>query len=84
MGEVQLWQADGLGTNKETLEKVLRIFRSDGVQGIESQQALNGYIEKLSNDSLQNMYEIDEDRQAGTVQKHTGKWSASMRNARKS
>ena len=39
MGEVQLWQADGLGTDKETLEKVLRIFRSDGVQGIESQQA---------------------------------------------
>lgn len=61
MGEVQLWQADGLGKDKETLEKVLRIFRSDGVQGIESQQALNGYIERLSNDSLQNMYEIDEE-----------------------
>lgn len=61
MGEVQLWQADGLGTDKETLEKVLRIFRSDGVQGIESQQALNRYIGKLSDDSLRGMYCIDEE-----------------------
>ena len=46
MGEVQLWQSDGLGTDKDTLEKVLRIFRNDGVQGIQSQQALNAYIQK--------------------------------------
>ena len=61
MGEVQLWQADGLGTDKETLEKVLRIFRSDGVQGIESQQALESYIKKLDDNSLWEMYEIDEE-----------------------
>lgn len=59
MGEVQLWQADGLGTNKETLEKVLRIFRSDGVQGIRSQQALNRYIQKLDDNCIQEMIWID-------------------------
>lgn len=61
MGEVQLWQADGLGIDKETLERVLRIFRRDGVQGMKSQQALDRYIRRLSNDSLRNMYEIDSD-----------------------
>lgn len=59
MGEVQLWQADGLGTDKETLEKVLRIFRSDGVQGIESQQALNRYIQKLDDNCIREMNWID-------------------------
>lgn len=116
MGEVQLWQADGLGTDKETLEKVLHIFRSDGVQGIESQQALNRYIQKLDDNCIREMDWIDAEATlqmlvdcygvtvafqkyvkaegfikqekwivwAGSVQKHTGKWSASMRNARKS
>lgn len=59
MGEVQLWQAEGLGADKETLERVLHVFRSDGVQGINSQQALNRYIKKLSDDSLRNMCAID-------------------------
>lgn len=59
MGEVQLWQADGLGTDKETLEKVLRIFRSDGVQGIGSQQALNRYIQKLDDNCIREMDWID-------------------------
>ena len=61
MKEVQLWQAEGLGAERHTLEKVLRIFESDGVQGIESQQALNGYIGKLSDDSLRNMLCIDKE-----------------------
>lgn len=60
MGEVQL-QAEGLGADKETLERVLHVFRSDGVQGINSQQALNRYIKKLSDDSLRNMCAIDEE-----------------------
>lgn len=59
MGEVQLWQSDGLGTDRHTLGKVLRIFRSDGVQGISSQQALNAYIQKLDDSKLREMYEID-------------------------
>lgn len=59
MGEVQLWQSDGLGVDKDTLEKVLRIFKSDGVQGIKSQQALNAYIQKLDDSKLREMYEID-------------------------
>lgn len=61
MGEVQLWQAEGLGADKKTLERVLHVFRSDGVQGINSQQALNRYIKKLSDDSLRNMCAIDEE-----------------------
>lgn len=59
MGEVQLWQAEDLGTDKETLERVLHVFRSDGVQGMKSQQSLESYIKGLDNDSLRNMYEID-------------------------
>lgn len=59
MGETQLWQSDGLGVDKGTLEKVLRIFKSDGVQGIKSQQALNAYIQKLDDSKLREMHEID-------------------------
>lgn len=61
MGEEQLWQADGLGTDKETLERVLHVFRSDGVQGLKSQQALENYIKKLDDSSLQEMRKIDEE-----------------------
>ncbi|MCM1217253.1 MAG: hypothetical protein NC548_22360 [Lachnospiraceae bacterium] len=61
MGEVQLWQTDGLGADRDTLEKVIRIFKSDGVQGIESQQALEKYIKTLSHSSIRDMCEIDED-----------------------
>ncbi len=61
MKEVQLWQAKGLGTERHTLEKVLRIFESDGVQGIESQQALSAYIQKLDDCKLREMYEISKE-----------------------
>lgn len=44
MGEVQLWQAEGLGEDKETLERVLHVFRSDGVQGINS-HSLRGSVD---------------------------------------
>lgn len=59
MGKTQLWQSDGLASNKETLEEVIRTFRSDGVQGIESQQALESYIKKLPESSLREMCRID-------------------------
>lgn len=61
MSEKQIWQAEGLGTDKGTVETVLRIFTSDGVQGIESQQALERYIGKLSDDRLRDMCVIDEE-----------------------
>lgn len=61
MGEIQLWQVDGLGTDKSTLEKVIRIFRGDGVQGIQSQQALTQYIRKMSDSTLREMYAIDKE-----------------------
>lgn len=59
MGEVQLWLDEGLGADKETLERVLHVFRNDGVQGIESQQALNRYIHKLDDKCIQEMNWID-------------------------
>ena len=61
MKEVQLWQAEGLGTERHTLEKVLRIFESDGVQGVESQQALSAYIQKLDDSKLREKYEISKE-----------------------
>ena len=61
MKEVQLWQVKGLGAEKHTLEKVIHAFKSDGVQDAESQQALERYIKALSDDSLRDMYEIDEE-----------------------
>ncbi len=60
MKEVQLWQFDGLGTDKDTLERVLHVFKSDGVQGMESQQALERYIRTLSDSNIRDMCEIDE------------------------
>lgn len=61
MRKKQIWQDDGLGTDKETLKKVLRIFRSDGVQGVESERALTGYISTLSDSSLMDLCEIDKE-----------------------
>ena len=59
MDKIQLWQSDGLGTDRDTLEEVVRTFRNDGVQGIESQQALESYIKKLPEASLREMFGID-------------------------
>ncbi len=61
MQEMQLWQSEYLGEDKDTLKKVLRVFRSDGVQGIESQKALENYVKRLSNYALREMYEMDEE-----------------------
>lgn len=61
MGEVQLWQSEGLGADRNTLERVINIFKTDGVQGVKSQQALDGYIKTLSDSSLRDMCEIDEE-----------------------
>lgn len=61
MGEVQLWQSEGLGVDRNTLERVIHIFKTDGVQGINSQHALNAYIQRLSDSKLREMYEISEE-----------------------
>lgn len=61
MKEVQLWQYEGLGVDADTLEKVISHFKSEGVQGIESQQALNRYVKKMGDTSLRKMYEIDKE-----------------------
>lgn len=60
MSEKQIWQVEGLGTDRGTLETVLHIFSSDGIQGKESKRELIRYIDKLSDDSLRDMVAIDE------------------------
>lgn len=59
MGAAQIWQYEGIGRDRETLEKVLKTFREEGVQGIRSQAALEKYIEKLGDVALQTMHTID-------------------------
>lgn len=61
MSEKQIWQVEGLGTDRGTLETVLHIFSSDGIQGKESKRELIRYIDKLSDDSLRDMVAIDEE-----------------------
>lgn len=59
MGAVQIWQYEGIGRDRETLETVLEAFKKDGVQGMSSQQALEKYIGSLEDIDLQTMYTID-------------------------
>lgn len=59
MGEIQIWQKDGCGTDSSTLRKVIGEFRENGVQGIESSSCLTEYIKRLSYNRLLEMYEID-------------------------
>lgn len=61
MSEKQIWQVKGLETSRRAVETVLRTFARDGVQGIESQQALVKYVKRLSDDSLRDMCAIDEE-----------------------
>lgn len=61
MSEKQIWQVKGLETSRRAVETVLHTFSRDGVQGIESQQALVKYVKRLSDDSLRDMCAIDEE-----------------------
>lgn len=61
MSEKQIWQVKGLETSRRAVETVLHTFARDGVQGIESQQALVKYVKRLSDDSLRDMCAIDKE-----------------------
>lgn len=61
MGEVQIWQVEGLGTDEGTLERVLHTFKTEGIQGVESQMALIEYVGRLSDGNLRDMCEIDKE-----------------------
>lgn len=61
MGKVQIWQDDKLGTDKGTLETVIRVFKEDGIQSNNSKLALKSYINGLDNKGFREMLEIDED-----------------------
>lgn len=61
MGEEQIWQCKELGRDTRTLRSVLSAFRVEGVQGIESQQALTAYIGSLEDRDLERMCAIDKE-----------------------
>lgn len=61
MGQLQIWQYEGLGTDWITLKKVLNTYRKDGVQGQESQCALDRYIRQLDDDRIRKMFRLDEE-----------------------
>lgn len=61
MGEIQIWQKDGVGTDDETLRRIIREFRENGVQGINSQQSLSMFIERMGDKQIDFMLEMDEE-----------------------
>lgn len=61
MRKGQIWQHKELGNNLAALKAVLAAFRIEGVQGIESQQALTAYIEGLKDEDLKRMCAIDKE-----------------------
>lgn len=60
MGYTQIWQKEGCGTDNATIMKIIKEFRENGVQGLNSCQALTAYIQKLSDISLEVMLRSDE------------------------
>ncbi len=61
MGYTQIWQQDGCGTDNATILKVVKEFRENGVQGLNSCAALTAYMQKLSDLSLEVMLRTDEE-----------------------
>lgn len=59
MREGQIWQLKELGSGEDALKAVIYEFRTKGVQGIESQQALTAYIGNLKDEELRKMCIID-------------------------
>lgn len=57
----QIWQQEGCGTDAQTLKNIVREFKEQGVQGIESQQALTTYIKRLDANRMAAMYQMDKD-----------------------
>jgi len=61
MGEIQIWQKEGLGTQAPTLCRVIGEFRENGVQGITSLEALKTYMGRLSEEAIETMLRLDEE-----------------------
>lgn len=59
MGQVQIWQVNGLGTDRETLKQVIRVFKEDGIQEEKSKIALKKYIDRMSNKDMHEMIGLD-------------------------
>ena len=58
---MQIWEKDGIGTDRSTLRKIIGEFRTEGAQGIKSVQCLTNYIRRLDVNTLSLMYEMDKD-----------------------
>lgn len=61
MGYTQIWEKDGCGTDNATLLKIVKEFRENGVQGLNSCAALTAYMQKLSDLSIEVMLRTDEE-----------------------
>ena len=61
MGYTQIWEKDGCGTDNATLLKIVKEFRENGVQGLNSCAALTAYMQKLSDLSIEVMLRSDEE-----------------------
>lgn len=61
MGYTQIWEKEGCGTDNATLLKIVKEFRENGVQGLNSCAALTTYMQKLSDLSIEVMLRSDEE-----------------------
>lgn len=61
MGYTQIWEKEGCGTDNATLLKIVKEFRENGVQGLNSCAALTAYMQKLSDLSIEVMLRSDEE-----------------------
>lgn len=61
MGYTQIWEKEGCGTDNATLLKIVKEFRENGVQGLNSCAALTAYVQKLSDLSIEVMLRSDEE-----------------------
>lgn len=57
----QIWQADGLGTSNDALEKIIETFKREGIKGDKSLNYLSMYIRKLSDEKIEEMYWKDQE-----------------------
>lgn len=61
MGYIQVWESEGLGTDATALCRVIGEFKTNGVQGITSLEALKTYIKRLNEEAIETMLQLDEE-----------------------
>lgn len=61
MGYIQVWESEGLGTDVTALCRVIGEFKTNGVQGITSLEALKTYIKRLNEEAIETMLQLDKE-----------------------